>query len=307
MMLEIAIEADAEWDSSSDWAELARAAAEAAIAESAFPQLAQSERAGRAVGPAHRRRGGARAQRRHGAARTSRPTSCPSRWPKPMSWTAPSDGPELMLGDIVLAHGVCAPRRRKRPSRRRPCRASDGPRHAASARLRPSRGRRAPRTWKRARSARWPGSGSPTPMQVRQLMATPQRRRRIAAVARNARADLRRRQRADAARPDRGSDRRGRGRAPGRRRPHAARAADAAQPAPFRRAHRRRHLRPPRRHHRGAGDDQLRGAGRRLRRRRPQPPAGLWRKPRRRHRHDPHQGRVHGQRRREPRPHDRRR
>ena len=36
------------------------------------------------------------------------------------------------------------------------------------------------------------------------------------------------------------------------------RAADAAQPAAFRRPHRRRHLRDPRRHHRGAVDDQLR-------------------------------------------------
>ena len=45
MMLEIAIEADEEWDSSStDWSLLVRRAAEAAIAESAFPQLAQAER-----------------------------------------------------------------------------------------------------------------------------------------------------------------------------------------------------------------------------------------------------------------------
>ena len=42
MMLEIAIEADEEWDSSRSWEPLARKAAEAAIAESAFPQLATS-------------------------------------------------------------------------------------------------------------------------------------------------------------------------------------------------------------------------------------------------------------------------
>ena len=53
------------------------------------------------------------------------------------------------------------------------------------------------------------------------------------------------------------------------------RADDAAQPAAFRRPHRGRHMRDPRRHHRRALDDQLRGAGPRLRRRRPQPPAGL--------------------------------
>ncbi len=43
-MLEVAIEADGEWDSSTGWDELARAAAAAAIAESAFPQLDDSER-----------------------------------------------------------------------------------------------------------------------------------------------------------------------------------------------------------------------------------------------------------------------
>jgi probable rRNA maturation factor len=43
-MLEIDVEADAEWDSSTAWEPLVRKAAEAAIAESAFPQLATSER-----------------------------------------------------------------------------------------------------------------------------------------------------------------------------------------------------------------------------------------------------------------------
>ena len=43
-MLEVAIEADGEWDSSTGWDELARAAAAAAIAESAFPQLGSGER-----------------------------------------------------------------------------------------------------------------------------------------------------------------------------------------------------------------------------------------------------------------------
>ena len=44
MTLDIAIDADAEWDSSNDWATLARSAATAAIAESAFPQLGDGER-----------------------------------------------------------------------------------------------------------------------------------------------------------------------------------------------------------------------------------------------------------------------
>ena len=55
-MLEIALEADEEWDSSRSWVELARKAAQAAIAESAFPQLNESEPPRRAVGAARRRR-----------------------------------------------------------------------------------------------------------------------------------------------------------------------------------------------------------------------------------------------------------
>ena len=39
VMLEIAVEADEEWDSSRSWDELVRNAAEAAIAESAFRNL----------------------------------------------------------------------------------------------------------------------------------------------------------------------------------------------------------------------------------------------------------------------------
>ena len=45
MMLEVAVDAEGEWDSSLSWEQLARNAAHAAIAESAFPQLATSERA----------------------------------------------------------------------------------------------------------------------------------------------------------------------------------------------------------------------------------------------------------------------
>ena len=45
MMLDIAIDADAEWDSSTGWAELAAKPPTAAIAESAFPQLAEGPRA----------------------------------------------------------------------------------------------------------------------------------------------------------------------------------------------------------------------------------------------------------------------
>ena len=40
MMLDIVLDADPEWDSSTGWDELAAKAVTAAIAESAFPQLA---------------------------------------------------------------------------------------------------------------------------------------------------------------------------------------------------------------------------------------------------------------------------
>jgi len=44
MMLEIDIESDEEWDSSTDWSLLVRRAAESALAESAFPRLTKGAR-----------------------------------------------------------------------------------------------------------------------------------------------------------------------------------------------------------------------------------------------------------------------
>ena len=44
MILDVALDADPEWDSSIGWADLAEAAAEAAIAESRFPSLAAGPR-----------------------------------------------------------------------------------------------------------------------------------------------------------------------------------------------------------------------------------------------------------------------
>ena len=77
-MLEIAIDADEEWDSSSGWEALVRRAAEAAVAESAFPQLGKAERP---VELSVRLTSDAEVQALNasGAARTSRPTSSPSR------------------------------------------------------------------------------------------------------------------------------------------------------------------------------------------------------------------------------------
>ena len=106
-MLDVAIEADEEWDSSQRWATLAQAAAEAAIAESAFPQLATSKRSVeisvRLTGDDEVR---ALNSRWRGKDRPTNVLSFPLAGESELHVTG--DGPELMLGDIVLARGVCA-------------------------------------------------------------------------------------------------------------------------------------------------------------------------------------------------------
>ena len=107
-MLEIAIEADGEWDSSSGWDEIAWAAATAAIAESAFPQLGNGKRT---VELSIRLGTDAEVHALNAEWRgKDKPTNVLS---FPMMEAAELDeagssGPELMLGDIILAHGVCA-------------------------------------------------------------------------------------------------------------------------------------------------------------------------------------------------------
>ncbi len=106
MMLDIAIEADAEWDSSS-WDRLVRAAAEAAIAESAFPQLTTSPRP---VELSVRLTSDSEVQALNATWRgKDRPTNVLSfpQMERQALGNIAGDGPELMLGDIVLAHGVC--------------------------------------------------------------------------------------------------------------------------------------------------------------------------------------------------------
>lgn len=107
MMLEIALEADEEWDSSSSWEQLVRNAAEAAIAESAFPQLAASSRAVEIsvllTGDDKVRDLNAEYRGKH------KPTNVLS---FPMAdcddlRDATIAGPELLLGDIIVARGVC--------------------------------------------------------------------------------------------------------------------------------------------------------------------------------------------------------
>lgn len=108
MMLEIALEADAEWDSSRSWEKLVREAAEAAIAESAFPQLTTSERpvelSVRLAGDDEVRALNAKWR---GKDKATNVLSFPLADPGDLVPTNVSQQ-ELLLGDIVMAHGVCA-------------------------------------------------------------------------------------------------------------------------------------------------------------------------------------------------------
>ena len=106
-MLEVAIDADEEWDSSRSWEKLVRRAAEAAIAESAFPQLATGDRP---VELSVRLAGDEEVRALNAAWRDrDKATNVLS---FPLAETADFEdtnvaGAELLLGDIVLARGVC--------------------------------------------------------------------------------------------------------------------------------------------------------------------------------------------------------
>ena len=109
MMLDISVEADAEWDSRIGWAGLAERAVAAAVAESGFPQLATSERS---VEVALRLTNDDAVRTLNAEWRgKDKPTnvlSFPLAEVDDLGVTGDADSPELMLGDIVLAHGVCA-------------------------------------------------------------------------------------------------------------------------------------------------------------------------------------------------------
>jgi probable rRNA maturation factor len=110
MMLDVMVEADAEWDSSStrDWQKLVRDAAEAAIAESAFPQLASSERLVElSVRLTSDKEVHALNAQWRGKDKPTNVLSFPLAEADELE-RAETEGPELMLGDVVLAHGVCA-------------------------------------------------------------------------------------------------------------------------------------------------------------------------------------------------------
>ena len=107
MMLEIALEADEEWDSSRPWESLVRSAAEAAVAESAFPQLAEASRSVElSVRLASDEE--VRGLNAHWRGK-DKPTNVLS-FPMAEHYQleqSDDDGPAIMLGDLILAHGVC--------------------------------------------------------------------------------------------------------------------------------------------------------------------------------------------------------
>ena len=107
MMLEIALEADAEWDSSRSWEKLVREAAEAAIAESAFPQLTTSRRpielSVRLAGDDEVR---ALNSKWRGKDKATNVLSFPLADSDDFQQTNVFEQ-ELLLGDIILAHGIC--------------------------------------------------------------------------------------------------------------------------------------------------------------------------------------------------------
>jgi probable rRNA maturation factor len=106
-MLEIAIEADEEWDSSRSWGLLVRRAAEAAIAESAFPQLATSKRQVEIsiVLTGDDRVRDLNAEYR-GKQQPTNVLSFPMADPDDLHQANVGEA-ELLLGDIILARGVC--------------------------------------------------------------------------------------------------------------------------------------------------------------------------------------------------------
>jgi probable rRNA maturation factor len=107
MMLEIALDADEEWDSSRSWQSLASKAAEAAIAESAFPDLAMN---GRPVEISVLLTGDEEVRTLNSKWRgKDKPTNVLS-FPMAESYELLDENvavAELLLGDIVLARGVC--------------------------------------------------------------------------------------------------------------------------------------------------------------------------------------------------------
>ena len=104
-MLAVLIDADPEWDSSTDWAALARSAAEAAVAESGFPALGHANDAEISVRLAGDREVHELNVQWRGKDQATNVLSFPMADADDLQ--RPGEA-ELMLGDIVLAHGVCS-------------------------------------------------------------------------------------------------------------------------------------------------------------------------------------------------------
>ena len=107
MSLEIALETDEEWDSRSGWLALARKAAEAAIAESAYPDLAELDRPVEiSVSLTGDDQVRALNAKWRGKDKPTNVLSFPMADERDLI-RANVVASELLLGDIVLARGVC--------------------------------------------------------------------------------------------------------------------------------------------------------------------------------------------------------
>jgi len=106
VILDITLDADPDWDSSTGWDAIAHSAALAAIAESAFPQLADGDRPVE-LGIRLARDEDVRALNAEWRGKDMATNVLSFPLADSAELNAP-DGPELMLGDIILAGGVCA-------------------------------------------------------------------------------------------------------------------------------------------------------------------------------------------------------
>jgi probable rRNA maturation factor len=111
MMLEIALDSDEEWDSSGgrpfDWKPLAENATKAAIAESAYPELAASERPVEiSVTLSGDDQVRALNAKWRGKDKRTNVLSFPMADERDLGRANVANA-ELLLGDIILAHGVC--------------------------------------------------------------------------------------------------------------------------------------------------------------------------------------------------------
>ena len=106
MTLEIALDVDEDWDSSRSWEQLARSAAQAAIAESAFPELAEDRPVEISVTLTGDEKVRELNAHWRGKDKPTNVLSFPMADERDLSRTTLADS-ELLLGDIILARGVC--------------------------------------------------------------------------------------------------------------------------------------------------------------------------------------------------------